>query len=78
MQFLDSKVCYNVYYKLANRALPLPGKLTKQHKGTHLDILSYTKFSLPWLVWVLEFGVPRGPRDFLLGLENSQCISATT
>jgi len=32
---------------LANRAQALPMKLTKQYKGTHLDILRYTKFSLP-------------------------------
>jgi len=48
------------YFELANRAPALPGKLTIPHKGTHLDILRYTKFSLPLPVWVLEFGVPKG------------------
>jgi len=37
----------SIYLALANWALALPGKLTKQHKGTHLDILHNTKFSLP-------------------------------
>jgi len=30
---------------------------------THLDILRYTKFSLPWPIWVLEFGVSQGQRS---------------
>jgi len=34
-------------YRLANWAPALPRKLTKQCKGTHLDILHCTKFSLP-------------------------------
>jgi len=49
-----------LYWRLANRAQALPGKITKQYKGTHLDILRYTKFCLPWPIWVLEFGVPWG------------------
>jgi len=40
---------------------PLPGKLAKQYKGAHLNILRYTKFYLPWPIWVLKFGVPQGP-----------------
>jgi len=34
---------YSFYFILANRVPALPGKLTKQYKGTHLDILHYTK-----------------------------------
>jgi len=36
-----------LYILLANRAPALPGKLTEQYKGTHIDILRQTKFSLP-------------------------------
>jgi len=54
-------------YKLANRAPVRSRKLTKQYKGTHLDILLYTKFPLPWPVWILEFGVPRGRGVKLVG-----------
>jgi len=39
---------YCLYKILANLGPTLPGKLTKQYKGTHLDILRDTKFSLPW------------------------------
>jgi len=38
---------------------------------THLDILRYTKFSLPWPIWVLEFGVPRGPG---FGFRGHACV----
>jgi len=34
-------------FQLANLAQALPGKLNKHYKGTHLDILRFTKFSLP-------------------------------
>jgi len=50
------------YFELANRAPGLPGKLTKRYKGTHLDILHYTKFSLLCPIWVLEFWGTPGKR----------------
>jgi len=43
-----------VYFKLANQTPALPGKLTKQIKGTHLDIFHNTTCSL---LTRLGFGV---------------------
>jgi len=56
--------------KLANWAPALPGKLTKHYKGTHLDILRYTKFSPSWSIWVLGFGEPQGPGVWLVLLRT--------
>jgi len=45
---ITGSVLYAVLYvELANQASALPRKLTKQYKGTHLDILHCTNFSLP-------------------------------
>jgi len=48
---------WTLYCILANRAPALPGK----------NLVRYTKFSLLWPVWVLEFGVPQGPGVRLAG-----------
>jgi len=68
---LGSQITTKFYGILANRAPALPGKLIKHFKGTHLDILRHTKFSLPrpFGFWSLGYPGVQG-----LGWRGHTCV----